>query len=142
MEHHKLIQLRGGPAQAHDRSLDDGAMRHRQHGLKSIVETTVSQVFCIELEAIQASSRGLATVALARQTAMYLTHVVCGMALTDVGRVFNRDRTTVRHACAVVEDRRDDPSFDRTICLLEEIVTRITRVSGLAIELEAHSHDH
>jgi chromosomal replication initiation ATPase DnaA len=61
-------------------------------------------------------------VALARQIAMYLSHVAFRVSLTDVGRIFGRDRTTVSHACAVVEDLRDDPRFDRILDLLERIV--------------------
>ncbi|MGE0024726.1 MAG: hypothetical protein AB7S70_13975, partial [Hyphomicrobium sp.] len=49
-------------------------------------------------------------------------HVSCGLSLTDVGQVFSRDRTTVAHACAVIEDRRDDPAFDRALELMEWIV--------------------
>jgi hypothetical protein len=42
--------------------------------------------------------------------------------MTDVGRIFQRDRTTMAHACGVVEDLRDDPQFDRVLDLLERIV--------------------
>jgi hypothetical protein len=50
---------------------------------------------------------------------MYLAHVAGGLPLTEVGRLFARDRTTVAHACAMVEDRRDDPAFDRCLGFLE-----------------------
>ena len=60
--------------------------------------------------------------ALARQTAMYLAHVACTMKLTQVGEMFDRDRTTVAHACTVIENRRDDVNFDRAMALLEEVV--------------------
>lgn len=60
--------------------------------------------------------------ALARQTAMYLAHVACELSLTEVGLLFDRDRTTVAHACGVIEDRRDDRVFDRVIDLLERAV--------------------
>jgi hypothetical protein len=50
---------------------------------------------------------------------MYLAHVAGGLPLAEVGRLFKRDRTTVAHACAVVEDRRDDPAFDRALAILE-----------------------
>jgi chromosomal replication initiation ATPase DnaA len=50
---------------------------------------------------------------------MYLAHVAGGLTLVEVARLFARDRTTVAHACAVVEDRRDDPEFDRTLAVLE-----------------------
>ncbi len=48
---------------------------------------------------------------------------------------FQRDRTTVAHACGVVEDLRDDPRFDRVLELLETIVRyRLTpRVASLSV---------
>ena len=63
--------------------------------------------------------RGGADVAFARQVAMYLAHVGCALSLTEAARVYGRERTTAAHACKVVEERRDDPLFDRVIELLE-----------------------
>ncbi len=83
------------------------------------VEAAVSQVFDVMVDDLRRASRGRARVALARQVAMYLSHVGFGLSLTEVGRLFERDRTTVAHACSVVEDRRDDATFDRTLELLE-----------------------
>lgn len=51
--------------------------------------------------------------------AMYLAHVGGGLSLREVGLLFARDRTTVAHACAAVEDRRDDPLLDRCLTFLE-----------------------
>jgi len=95
----------------------DGDLR-----LRAIVEASVGQVFGVSEAEFGATTRGRARTAFARQIAMYLSHVVCGRTLTDVGRQFARDRTTVAHACAHIEDRRDDPRFDRTLDLLEAIV--------------------
>lgn len=67
-------------------------------------------------------SRGRAGVAATRQLAMYLTHVMLGRTLTDVGELFGRDRTTVSHACALVEDKRDLPRFDADVCRLEQAI--------------------
>ncbi len=64
-------------------------------------------------------SRGEADVALARQLAMYLMHVVLGRIYLDVGRFFGRDRTTVSYACALIEDLREDPQFDAEVGRLE-----------------------
>lgn len=55
----------------------------------------------------------------ARQLAMYLAHVVLGCSLSEIGDVFGRDRTTVSHACAVIEDLRDDAAFDAEVAGLE-----------------------
>ena len=57
--------------------------------------------------------------AFARQTAMYLAHVAFGLTLSQVGICFGRDRTTVRHACALIEDRRDRPDFELAMAALE-----------------------
>ena len=57
---------------------------------------------------------------------MYLAHVGCGLSLTEVGRLFARDRTTVAHACGLIEDRREEPGFDRALELLEGVVRLLT----------------
>lgn len=91
-----------------------------------VIEHAVGQVFGVALSDLRGGTRGRAKVALARQVAMYLAHVVCGMSLTQVGRIFDRDRTTVAHACGLIEDRRDDPCFDRVIELLEHVTVAMT----------------
>lgn len=58
-------------------------------------------------------------VAFARQLAMYLCHVVANMSLREISELFGRDRTTVSHACHAIEDRRDCPTFDKQIEILE-----------------------
>ncbi|HEX2843338.1 helix-turn-helix domain-containing protein [Hyphomicrobium sp.] len=90
--------------------------------LRHIIEAAIGEVFGVAHVELSRQSRGKAPVALARQAAMYLAHVSCGLNLTDVGLIFSRDRTTVAHACAVIEDRRDDPVFDRALELMEWIV--------------------
>jgi chromosomal replication initiation ATPase DnaA len=67
-------------------------------------------------------SRCRKRVAATRQLAMYLMHVALGRSLTDVGRTFGRDRTTVSHACARIEDMRDLPLFDADVTRLEEVI--------------------
>lgn len=64
-------------------------------------------------------SRSRQSVARARQLAMYLSHVVLGRSLNEIGEAFGRDRTTVSYACALIEDLRDDPHFDDEVCELE-----------------------
>lgn len=58
-------------------------------------------------------------VARARQFAVYLRHVALGATLSACARAFARDRATMRHACARIEDRRDDPRFDVCVRRLE-----------------------
>ena len=47
-----------------------------------------------------------------------------GIRLSEVARGFGRDRTTVAHACARIEDRRDNPKFERILDCLEAAVER------------------
>jgi len=72
-------------------------------------------------EILNHSSRQ-AHIALARQLAMYMTHVALGNTLTKTGQLFRRDRTTVSHACARIEDMRDDPEFDHALTALEYVL--------------------
>lgn len=64
-------------------------------------------------------SRCEAGVAESRMLAMYLVHVVLGRSYSEVGLFFGRDRTTVAHACARIEDLRDQPRFDEEVAALE-----------------------
>jgi chromosomal replication initiation ATPase DnaA len=87
-----------------------------------MLEQTVAQVFMVASADLWSGTRGGARTAFARQVAMYLAHVACGLTLTEVGSLFARDRTTVRHACGLVEDLRDDKAFDRSLDLLEGVL--------------------
>jgi hypothetical protein len=70
-----------------------------------------------------------------RQISMYVCHVALRIPLHEIGLAFGRDRTTVGHACHVVEDRRDDPAFDDFVGAIERIVCSAFSVSGV------ESHD-
>ena len=60
-----------------------------------------------------------------QQIAMYVCHVALKLTMTDVARGFGRDRTTVGHACARVEDRRDDRAFDDFVGAVERVVNAV-----------------
>jgi hypothetical protein len=89
------------------------------------IESAVAAVFEVGVEDLRGRTRGPARTAFARQVAMYLAHVGCGVSLTEVGVLFERDRTTVAHACGLVEDRRDDPDFDYRLDHLERAVSSL-----------------
>lgn len=69
--------------------------------------------------------------AFARQIAMYLAHVVFGLSMAEVGRAFGRDRTTVVHACHLIEDRRDEVRFDQLLDHLEQAAIALRTASGI-----------
>lgn len=85
-----------------------------------MVAYTVSSAFSVPPQELRAPTRCRAQVAGARQVAMYLTHVGFGLSYSEAGRLFGRDRTTVAHACRLVEDWRDDPRFDASLDCLEQ----------------------
>lgn len=73
---------------------------------------------------VASRDRGSARIALARQVAMYLCHVGFALSLQRVALAFGRDRSTVAHACHAIEDKREEPKFDRWIASLEAMVQR------------------
>jgi hypothetical protein len=79
----------------------------------------VAAAFGLGLEDVRSSRRGSAEVSFARQVAMYLAHTRLGLPFAATGRLYHRDRTTARHACRQVEDRREDPRVDHLIDCLE-----------------------
>lgn len=99
----------------------------RYANLRPIVEQTVAGAFSVPYSAFRSATRGKSDVAFARQVAMYLTHISCGLSFAEIGRQFGRDRTTVAYACGVVEDRRDDPILDRSLDVLERAVRSMVR---------------
>src|SRR5436189_860215 len=96
------------------------AARHR-------ISAAVAAAFMVPVGEIQATSRRTASVALARQSAMYLAHVAVGLNFTDAGRAFGRVRTTAARACRMIEDRRSKPGLDTTLAELEHALRRDLR---------------
>lgn len=70
-------------------------------------------------ETLVSGRRGGAEAALARQMLMYLFHTLLGFDVRRAGGLLGRTRSTVEHACALVEDRRDDATFDRQLAQVE-----------------------
>jgi hypothetical protein len=101
--------------------LTDQLADRRRH-LRCIIEHAVAPAFAVRRGALWAATRGSPGEAFARQVAMYLVHVGFGLSLSEVARLFARDRSTVAHACALVEDRRDAAPFDRALDLLEGLL--------------------
>jgi hypothetical protein len=92
-----------------------------------LVEEATAAAFAVPVDELRAPSRRAPAAAFARQSAMYLAHVVLGLRYSEVGRLFRRDRTTAAHACQLVEDRRDDPAIDRVLQTLEDLCGDLAR---------------
>ena len=78
-------------------------------------------LYNVSSKELRLTGRTAADVSRVRQIAMYVTHVTLGISMPEVGRGFARDRTTVRHACHLVEDMRDDVDFDRAVLTAERV---------------------
>ena len=98
----------------------------------NLVLLVVSCMMNIPRKALLQANRGAAEISLARQTAMYLMHTVLSRPYHDVADYFSRDRTTVSHACRLVEDLRDDSEYEKQIIQMEELLTTSRALSDLA----------
>jgi chromosomal replication initiation ATPase DnaA len=85
------------------------------HGIAELV----ADGFGLDAAMMMSPTRGAQRTAYARQVAMYLAHVGFALSFEAIGRAFDRDRTTVSHACRVVENSRDDEKLERRLASLE-----------------------
>ncbi|WP_156410139.1 helix-turn-helix domain-containing protein [Bosea sp. Root381] len=104
--------------------------------LVRLAEVAVAAISHVPCASLRGPQRGRRPIARARQTAMYLAHVAFGLTLTRVGICFGRDRTTVRHACALIEDRRDDPALELGLSALEAGLVALTGRLNAAVGSE------
>lgn len=109
----------------------------------SVLTRVIAQVHGVSVIELFYHSRSRAPIATTRQIAMYMMHVVVGRNLTEVGRFFGRDRTTVSHACSRIEDMRDDHKFDCEIDKLEARYISILqgKISTGAFAMGAQAND-
>jgi len=68
-----------------------------------------------------------------RQVAMYVCHVAYSMPMGEVAEAFGRDRSTVGHACRMVEDRRDDRAYDTFVAIVERMASAVHLLAGQRI---------
>lgn len=82
----------------------------------------MSVLFSVSGRQLRSPKRHDRAVARVRQIGMYIAHVTLGLRMIDVAAGFGRDKSTVVHACHVIEDMRDDTDFDQIIAKAERIV--------------------
>jgi hypothetical protein len=96
--------------------------------LCDVVALATAAAFAIPVgELISSTTRRTASIAFARQSAMYLAHVTFGLTYSQVARAFGRDRTTAAHACQLIEERRDDPAVEAVLGSLEHACGKLRR---------------
>lgn len=98
-------------------------LKHRRLNAQGLIRDRVvahvASDFSLDARDLMSPTRGAPRTALARQVAMYLAHTAFGLNFRTIGRAFGRDRTTVAHACRMIEDGRDDDWFDSRLSALE-----------------------
>ncbi|EKF40616.1 chromosomal replication initiator DnaA-like protein [Nitratireductor indicus C115] len=120
--------LAGGAAANASRRLSPLA-DERSAELCECVLDIVAALFNVSGRELREAGRSSMGVARVRQIGMYVAHVILGLNMTEVGRGFGRDRTTVQHACHLVEDMRDDDDFDRIVNMVERVTAAALRQS-------------
>lgn len=93
----------------------------RSAQLRIIVGLLVETIHGIGWSELTGPKRGPVQTIRIRHIAMYLTHIAGGLSLTATGILFERDRRTVAHAAALVEDRRE---HDRHLDLALDVMAR------------------
>lgn len=81
---------------------------------------------------IMARGRGSRLASKGRQLSMYLAHVGLGWSIGRVADAFRRDRSTVAHACQLIEHERDDEAFDHWMCEMEESLQKVAPLARIA----------
>ncbi|WP_018267569.1 helix-turn-helix domain-containing protein [Methylosinus sp. LW4] len=116
------------------------APRRSDHFPSSALCAAAAAAVCgVPPDALRSARRGRANVADARHLAVYLDHVAFGASLSACARAFARDRASIRHACARVEDRRDEENFDRAVAALEQALRAQRRlVETIAFSFRSH----
>jgi len=105
----------------------------RVNDICECVMDIVAALFNVSGKDLRSPGRSSTEVARVRQIGMYVAHVVLGLNMKEIGREFGRDRTTVQHACHLIEDLRDDAEFDRIVHITERVTAaafRHTEVIG------------
>ena len=117
-------------------------MRRRRNGVGSqqktdrnnayLAASLVGYALQLKAEDIMLPDRGPRAMVRARQVAMYITHVGLEMSLSRIATAFDRDRSTVAHACHRIEEMRDDTEFDDWLEGLEQGLVTVAPLIGHA----------
>lgn len=70
-------------------------------------------------------ARGSRRIVEYRRIAHYLSHVVMGLSMMTVARLSHRHHTSIIDTCHVIEERRDNPQFDKMLSYAELALIQI-----------------
>lgn len=113
-----------GRPDAPDQAWDGFGSKHPEERNMALCEGLIdvaAALFNVSGREMRQAGRTAQGVTRVRQIAMYVAHTIFRIKMGEVGRCFGRDRTTVLHACQVVEDLRDDDEFDHLVSVTERV---------------------
>ena len=111
--------------QFEDASAEEAYIFRRDRMTAAFVASLVAMVMDVPEREILARRRTNALAVRARQTAIYLVHIVLGWPLRRAAAAFGRDRTTGSHAVQMIEDLRDDATFDARLTNMEACLRQV-----------------
>lgn len=97
------------------------------------IEQVVVAALGMTPAAFRSASRGTARSAYARQIAMYLARTRLELSYAAIGHAFGRDRTTVAHACRIIEELREQAAADHFLTELEDALEPRLAACGLVV---------
>lgn len=106
-------------------NVSKGAAGSKTKLLYSFVNQMVAAAFELSADRLLQNERGDARTSRARQIAMYLINTSLSQSFVEVAEFYERDRTTVSHACTVVEELRDIAEFDARLSELEKTIETV-----------------
>ncbi|PYE88367.1 helix-turn-helix domain-containing protein [Phyllobacterium leguminum] len=119
------LAIRHGRLLAIDKSWGEGRRRRVPRG--QMVEVCdafidiLAAFFGVPGHELRSGERCRREVARVRQIGMYVAHTILSMTMTEVARGFGRDRSTVMHACHLIEDARENKEFDVILAAFERL---------------------
>lgn len=105
----------------------------RQQEAKLLCEgllAVLAAIFKIPIFQLQSQTRGTSAVSRIRQFGMYIAHTMFSLTMAEVAFAFSRERTTVKYACHLIEDMREDKDFDRVVSAFEYQINTLFSMRG------------
>lgn len=108
--------------------------------METLIKKIVSDHFNVSIELLESRTR-VREIAIARQFSMALTKKFTFLSLSSIGKLYNRDHTTVIHALQCVSDMRDTQrvhviNWDALVHKIELVETpfeRLRRIESTTI---------
>ena len=96
--------------------------------LNTFVNQMVATAFELKAEQLLNIQNREARTYRARQISMYLMNTSLSLNFVEIADFYGKDRSTVSHACGVIEELRDIVKFDEQICEFEQTIVTVLQL--------------